>query len=123
MFGMDELEFIMNTKPAVFQQIFLESDRFRMIAKLIDERSELMLSEVHPRMSNAGIPVGGTEREDVMEGLISIGIVHQLKIITAGIIRNVDDDEKTSFEAYTALRAALKEVYPHRKFLEFQKIM
>lgn len=121
MLDMNDLSFVLQSKPAIFQLIFLEADRFRLAAEMINQRNELILSQVHPRLSAAGIRVGGAESPENMEAILTIGVVHQLKVYTAGIIKNVDEDLISSFEAYEKLRAALKEIYPNRKFLEFQR--
>lgn len=118
---MNDLSFLLQSKPAIFQLIFLEADRFRLAAEMINQRNELVLSQVHPRMSAAGVRVGGAESFENMESILTIGVVHQLKVYTAGIIKNVDEDLISSFEAYERLRASLKEIYPNRKFLDFKR--
>jgi hypothetical protein len=120
-FDMKDLSFVLEASPSTFQMIFLEQDRFRLAAYVIQERSELVLSEVFPRMSAAGLSLGEPITVGEMEKLLTVGITQQLKVFTKGIIKNVDEDVISSRETFEKLRTALKDVYPKRKFINFPK--
>lgn len=118
-FDMKELSFVLQSKGSIFQFVFLEADRFRDVAQLIDKRSELILSEVFPRLSAAGIKIGQSVDSDKVKQILTAGVVRQLEILTAGIVKNMDENIISSRAIFNKLRAALKEIYPKRKFIDF----
>lgn len=120
-FDMKDLSFVLEASPSTFQMIFLEQDRFRLAAHIIQQRSELVLSEVFPRMSAAGLSLGEPITAGEMEKLLTVGITQQLRVFTEGIIKNVDEDVISSHETFEKLRTILKDIYPKRKFVNFPK--
>ena len=55
-----------------------------------------------------------------LEKFIGVSAVHKLRVITAAIITNFDQNVDSSRAAFLKLRAALKTIYPKRKFIDFR---
>jgi hypothetical protein len=114
-----ELAFLLEKKGSVWQQITMEERRYRLLAKLIDERHEIILNEAWPRMAAVGMQVGGAIEEQQLEGVLGPAIVQRLRHITTAIISNTDDNVVSSWAAYEALRDALLKSFPDKKFIKF----
>ena len=71
-------------------------------------------------MSTAGIPMGTSIAVSDVEKILGPGLVKQLKVTTAGIINNVDENVLSLQHAFSGLRKVLKTMYPHRKFIDFK---
>ena len=78
----------------------------------------LVLSEVFPKLSAAGISVGEARPLQEIEALLGVGIVRQLKVLTDGIIKKTDEDVQSSRQAFTQLRATLMRLHPKEKFID-----
>jgi hypothetical protein len=116
-FDLKDISFI---RASVLQKIVLEEHRFALAAYMIDRHRTLVLSQVFPRLSQAGIAVGDQAPLNAIEGILGVATVHELKTLTAGIIKNVDEDVASSFAALKTLRRHLKDLYPGGKFLDLQ---
>ena len=120
-FDMKELSFMMKAAgAAAFQQIFLEEERYKLAAYLVEEHRRLLLTEAWPRMESAGLQLKEQIPTTEMERIIGIGTVQQLKVTTSGIITNFDENVKSLRQAFMNLRAALKNIFPERKFIDFK---
>lgn len=118
-FDMKELSFVLQIKGAVFQYVFLEGDRFRNVAQMIDDRNNVILLEAWPRMSAAGLAIGQQMDVNEVKKILTTGVVRQLEILTAGIIKFIDENVVSSRSVFRDLRTALKEIYPKQKFIDF----
>ena len=110
---------MLQKKGSVFQFAILEADRFRSISQIIDQRNNLVLSEVFPRLSAAGLVIGQQVDANIVKNILTIGTVRQLEILTAAIIKNIDENVASSREVFRKLRAALREIHPEAKFINF----
>lgn len=118
-FQVAELQFLIErSKAPVFATLLLEEQRFDLAIGLIRARSELVLNEVFPKMAAAGIGVGKTWDQEKIEEVLGIDVCHKLKVTTAAIFKNTDEDLASLKAAYMLLRTSLEEVFPDRKFLE-----
>lgn len=117
-FDMKDLSFLLQSKGSVFQQMFLEADRFHSAAQLIKSRNEIVISKVFPLFAAAGIGINDKRKIAEIEVTLGVDIVHRLKVTTAAIIKNVDEDVISSRLAYDALQSALAALYPKRKFIK-----
>ena len=117
-FQADELSFLLQTKFAnTYSELLLEEQRFWIAIKQIEMRSSIVLNEVFPKMSAASVPIGAKLTEAAIEKIIGIDVLHKLKKITTGIIENVDEDVLSLIETHDKLRAAMKSIYPKKKFV------
>lgn len=119
-FEIKDLVFVMQADAAVFQQLLLEESRFQFAAYLIEEHRRLALVETWPRLEAAGLHIGDNRPENEIEAIIGVSVVHRLKITTDAIIKNIDEDVKSSLDAFVKLRSALKSIHPKRKFIDFK---
>jgi hypothetical protein len=114
-----ELSFLLSTpKNNVFARVMLEEERYRLATALIEKRSELVLKEVFPRMSKAGIAVRENRDERDVEKILGIDIAHQLRQLTDHIFSFVDADEKSLREVYDELRSVAKGLFPTKAFIK-----
>lgn len=112
------LSFLLESYPAAVQKALLERRRFQLAIQMINSHSNLVLSEVFPILSSAGVTLNQGRPEAEIERLLGIGIVRKLKVITAAMIENVDQDVASSRKAFSQLRTTLKAIYPQRKFID-----
>ena len=117
-FNAEDLSFLLQSNAGTFQQVFLEGIRFRFAARSIDRHTQVVLSEVFPRLSGAALRIGEKRPSDEIEKILGAGIVQQLKILTAGIIKNVDENVISSRDAFVKLRASLKIIHPNGTFID-----
>lgn len=118
-FEAGELSFLLQTENAmVFSALLLEEQRFAQAVHMIELRSSIVLNQVFPRFAAAGVKVGTTLLEPDVERIVGLDTVHKLKVVGEAIITNVDADLKSIVAAHDQLRAAVKHLYPDRKFIK-----
>ena len=119
-FATKDLAFIAQSDPKVFGDLLIEQERFRILAYSIQSHRDITLEQVWPMLSTAGIPMGASIAVSEVEKMLGPGLVKQLKVTTAGIMSNVDENVLSLQHAFSSLRKALKSMYPHRKFIDFK---
>lgn len=121
-FDTEALSFLLDGHPAQLQTLLLEKRRFDLAARMVDDHSKLVLGDVFPRLSAAGIKLNEGRPEAEIRGILGMGIVRQLEVFTAAIVKNVDENIASSRQAFDDLRASLKALYPERKFIDLPKV-
>jgi hypothetical protein len=117
-FQADELAFLLQTEHVnIYAELLLEEQRFWIAVRQIEMRSSIVLNEVFPKMAASSVPVGAKLTEHQIENIIGIDVQHKLKEITSGIIENIDENVKSLIETHDKLRAAMKSIYPKKKFV------
>ena len=119
LFDLKELSFVLQKKGSIFQFAVLEADRFHSVSNHIDQRNKLVLFEVFPRMSAAGLEINQFANVELIRTILTAGVVRQLEVLTRGIINNIDENVASSRDVFRKFRAALKEIYPDKKFIDF----
>ena len=120
-FQVNELQFLLeSSKAEVFAGLMLEEQRFAIAIDLIKARSALVLDQVFPRMSAANVPVGRGLAEPEVVRILGIDLTHKLKVITAAIFKNVDENLASFKMQHDQLREAMKSLLPERKVLEIK---
>ena len=118
-FQAGDLQFLLQSSHAqIYAALFLEEQRFKLAIGLIQERNDLVLKVVFPRMAAAGFIVGRSASQDEVERALGIDIVHKLKAITAALYTNVDEDLSSLKSRHDELRTAMKQLYPNQKVLQ-----
>jgi len=117
-FDMKALSFVLQFDAPTFQQLLLEQRRFQQDAYMIEQHRSILVSIVNPRLEAAGLRVGEGRPLAEFERIVGSGTARRLKLLTAAIIENFDDNVKTSREAFIRLRSVLKMIYPDRKFID-----
>jgi hypothetical protein len=87
---------------------------------LVEEHRRLLLSEAWPRLEAAGVLLRENRPVDEIEKIIGIITVRQLNVVTAAIINNIDEDVKSTGNAFNELGAALRAMFPNGKFIDFK---
>jgi hypothetical protein len=101
-----------------YAALLLEEQRFAIAIDLIKSRSDLVLNQVFTRMAAAGIPVRQSLAVQDVERILGVDLTHKLKVITAAIFTNVDQDVASLKELHDSLRRAMNSMYPKRKVLQ-----
>ena len=120
LFDMKDLSFMLRGDAPTFQLVVLESVRARLVSHYINERERLVLSEVFPKLTAAGIGLRESRPESDFEAILGVGTVRQLRTLTDAIIKNVDDDVESSHKAFVELRTALRKIHPTQKFIDLK---
>lgn len=117
-----DVGFLLDEYANTYAKLMLEFRRFRTIIGIINLRSDIVLGEMHTRLSEYGIKVGDSRDIIEIEKLLGIKVVHHLKSYTKTIVEFVDDDVKSIPITFIEVRSVLKKRHPERKFLnvEFQ---
>jgi hypothetical protein len=117
-FQVDELAFFLQTEHVnIYADLLLEEQRFWIAVRQIEMRSSIVLNEVFPKMAASKVSVDSRLTEHQIENIIGIDVQHKLKEITSGIIKNVDENVISLIETHDKLRAAMKSIYPKKKFV------
>lgn len=118
-FQANELQFLLiSSKAEVYASLMLEEQRFAIAIDLIRARSALVLDEVFMKMSSEKIPVKQELPEAEVVQILGTGLTHKLKVITAAIYKNVDEDLVSLKAQHDQLREAMKLLYPNRDVLK-----
>ena len=120
-FQANELSFLLQTPHAqIYADLMLEEQRFQGAMNMIELRSGILLNQVSPRLSAAGVVVGTPLPEPDLNTLLGIDIVHKLKGITEGIIGNIDENVISLKAVHDNLRSAFEALYPDREIVEIR---
>jgi hypothetical protein len=119
-FELKDLAFVAERAPNAFASLLMEQERFRLAAYMVEEHRRVALDQAWPKLAAAGISMNEAKPEDHVEDVLGPGITRQLKVITAGIINNFDENEASLKKAFVELRSALVKCYPERKFINFK---
>lgn len=119
-FDAAELSFLLGEDSMVYCDLLLEEQRFALAVQLVETRSHLVLNEVFPRLAAAKIGVG--EKRDEREILAALGpdVTQKLKVLSDGIVTNIDENLVTLVATHDQLRAAMKKLYPDTKFIKIE---
>ncbi len=98
-----------------------ESSFFRTIAT-INERSRIMLDEVHPCLNGAGVREGTAMRLQEVEEILTHGVFVKCGRITDSTIEMVEDSLPALKNAADELAAATKELYPDQSPRSFEAV-
>jgi hypothetical protein len=121
-FDLKELSFVMQADPQLFAELLLEEERFRSAAYLVEEHKTLVFSEVWPRLEAAGLKMRDNIAQHEIETALGPGAVQKLRVMTAAIIKNFDENVHSCLDVFQKLRATLKAIYPERKFIDHKPL-
>ena len=116
----NDLAFVLQTNPTVWQSVVMEERRYLLVSKFIDQRETLVLDQAWPRITAAGIGMGTQILEPQMEAILGPAIVKRLRTLTTAIFTQIDENITTSLRAFEDLRAVLLKIYPNQKFINLQ---
>jgi hypothetical protein len=119
-FELKDLAFVAQLAPTAFANLLMEQERFRLAAYMVEEHRRIALEEAWPKLAAAGITMNEGRPVEEVERALGPGITRQLKVITAGIINNFDENEASLKKAFVELRSALLKIFSERKFINFK---
>jgi hypothetical protein len=119
-FELKDLAFVAERAPKAFSSLLLEQERFRLSAYMVEEHRRVALDQAWPKLAAAGIAMNEGRPVDEVEHVLGTDITRQLKVITAGIIKNFDENESSLKIAFGELRSAMVKCFPSRKFINFK---
>lgn len=114
----NNLGFLLQSSPAVWQQVILEEQRFYQVRGAIEERNSL-LAKAWAKLEEAGTKHGDAIALSEVERIIGPVLFQQLKQLGGALIDNVTQNAASSMEANSALRKELVRSYPKRSFVNF----
>jgi hypothetical protein len=118
LFDTKDLSFVLDAHAPTFAQVLIEEARYRLAAYLVEEHRRIQLTEAWPRLQAAGVSLGDNRPAGEIEQIIGVGTVKALRVTTAAIIKNFDENVISSLLAFRALRARLLSIYPKHKFFD-----
>jgi hypothetical protein len=117
-FDLKDLTFLMRKAPKVLADVLMEGNRYRFATYLVEEHRRLAVQEVWPKLEAAGIKLSGAPRPEAeLEETIGPAALQQMRVTTAAIITNFDQNVISAQAAFTALRTKLIELFPKVKFV------
>lgn len=119
-FELKDLAFVAQQAPTEFASLLMEQERFRLAAYMVEEHRRVVLEETWPKLTAAGIRMGQGRPMEEVERVLGTGLCKQLRVISAAIINNFDENEASLKKAFVNLRAALRKIHPERKFINFK---
>ena len=113
------LSFLLQTPtPMIYPELFLEEQHFAELINKIEWHFTILMNDVYPRFAAAGVNVGAPLPLQEIERIIGNDTAHKLRGLTKSLESSVDENLKTIVSAHDHLYAAMKQLYPKRKFVK-----
>lgn len=120
---MDSLSFILETSHRqCLADLFLAERKFQTAMMVIDERSRLHLQTVQPLLERAGLIEGSSYIKEEIENALGIRLSSSLSRVTDDAIEGVDQAIVSLKEVSDKLHIALTQLYPKKKFINFEPL-
>lgn len=117
-FDVENLDFLLNEgDPGLYVKLLLQEKRFRIGLSLIEERSNLVFNDLHPKMEELGIEKGSDIEIGRLEADLGPGLTNKLKVITNDLVRITDENVSSIEELYIELRSYLGKILPDKKLI------
>jgi len=116
-FEAGELSFLLGINSPLYADLLLEEQRFNSAIQLLDVRTNIVLNEAWPRLARAGIGIGEQRDANEIERILGMDVTRKLKVMSDGLVKNVDENVKTITSVFGRLREAMKAAYPKERFL------
>lgn len=101
----------------ILPQLVLEQRRFYNAIILINQRSDLMLKRIWPRLSDNGIQMSRqVYEEQQIHDIIGPGLLAEAKLLAPSLINNITEDLFSFRETFHKLRTQLIEQFPNSTF-------
>lgn len=119
-FDFESLSFL--DQPDEQQLLFemsIEERRYTESVRAINARSEIILNEVHPRMSSAGFLDGGSYGKSDLMSALGQPLYNKLERLTTDMIWHVDRTSDSIVLMKEKLLKVVRKRYPGVKFVDF----
>ncbi|GAB3366939.1 hypothetical protein GCM10027431_09720 [Lysobacter rhizosphaerae] len=100
-------------------ELSVEERRFIETLRAINARSELLLTEVDPKLNAAGFLDGGSYSGDELMGALGQPLCSKLKRLTDDVVFHVDKTNESIIGLKGKFRSLAKARYPSAKFVDF----
>lgn len=115
-FDVDELFFLSDTEHAQFLlRLKIEELRYRVLKSLIEERSNLVLNRLQPKMESLGIKEGTQFKISDLEDALGPDLTNKLKSLTNAIIKHTEENIKSTRELGDEFNLAMKETFQKKR--------
>jgi hypothetical protein len=111
------IAFMFDTQAQVVQRAALEKRRFDMLLHWIREHSDVVMREVFPALTAAGVQLNQNLPEAHVRQILGVGPVQKLTVLSSAIIQNATENVASSRQCFDDFRVALKAIYPKRRFI------
>jgi len=120
-FDFASLEFLDSAKERQLTfELSIEEQRYLEALRAINARSEIILTEVHPRMSAAGFLDGGTYDANQIINAIGQPLFKKLERLTNDMIWHVDRTSESIVVMKDRFLSAVRTKYPGVNFVDFE---
>lgn len=115
------LEFLLETEyREMLMELQIEQESFDVTLQALNERSRLHLEVLQPRLASLGIAEYAEYREDELLEAIGRPLVLHMQRATDNAISSVDATLDSHTDLAERFHAAMKVLFPERKFIEFK---
>jgi hypothetical protein len=119
-FDSGALSFLLGENSPLYCDVMLEEQRFAHTVGLVRTRTRMVIDQVFPRLTAAGVGIKDNRPEDEIERILGTGVVHQLKIIGGGLVTETDETLASLEKIFGSLREAARAKFPKQKFISVQ---
>jgi hypothetical protein len=120
-FDFKSLDFLDSAREQqILFELSVEERRFIEALRAINARSELLLTEVDPKLASAGFRDGGSYTSADLERVLGQPLCNKLKRLTDDVVFHVDRTVDSLVEVKDRFRAMAKVRYPWAKFVDFE---
>ena len=121
-FNVDELFFLSDTDHAQFlMRLYIEELRFRILKDMIQERSNIVLNQLHPKIEALGIREHTKFNIAELEEALGPDLTNKLKSLTKAIIEHVEENIKSTEELNTDFYSKIVEHFQQRSLFADKK--
>ena len=122
-FNIDELFFLADTENAqLLQKLYMEEHRYCITIDLIEERSNLVLNRLQPKMESLGYTKDGEVKLGELEKQLGPDLTYKIKSLTDAIIKFVDENVASMENLNTEFTSEMKKLFKDKKILEVQYV-
>ncbi|MFD0737938.1 hypothetical protein ACFQZQ_01360 [Lysobacter koreensis] len=120
-FDFKSLDFLDSPKEQqLLFELSVEERRFTETLRAINARSEILLTEVDPKLSSAGFLDGGSYESKDLKQALGQPLYNKLKRLTDDVIHHVDRTNESIVEMKNKFLLAARARYPGTKFVDFE---
>lgn len=114
----EPLSFLLGKEAEIYSKLLLEEQRIDLVIKMIEARSRLVFGVVFPRMAAAGFSLNESIPLQTIENALGVDVVQQLRVLTDGIMKNIDENLVSIVAMFEELRAAMLRIDPDAKLIK-----
>jgi hypothetical protein len=98
-------------------KFYIEELRFRILKDMIQERSNLVLNQLHPKLEAFGIRAGAKFNVADLEEELGPDLTNKLKTLTTAIIEHVEENIQSTEALNVEFRPKMIEHFKQKRFI------